>query len=46
MKSIAESLDKADKSTNGAILQALRRAGDILQSKHNSDYWTTNAGQA
>ena len=46
MKSIPELIDKADSSTSGAILQALRRAGDILQSKRNSQYWTTRAGQA
>ena len=46
MKTIPEIIDKADSSRNKAILDTLRRAGKILKSDRNSDYWTTDAGKA
>ena len=46
MKHIPELLAKADGSTNSEILQSLRRAGDILKTTQQIDYWTTNEGQA
>ena len=46
MKLIPEILSKADSSSNGMILDALRRAGEILKSNSRSDYWLSDAGQA
>ena len=46
VKTIPDIIDKADDSTNKTILSALRRAGEILTSNRNCDYWTTDAGQA
>ena len=33
-------------STNEAILTSLRRAGEIIKSKQNADYWMSEEGQA
>ena len=45
MDNIPKMLSKPDNSSNGAILDALRRAGDILKTSQKSDYWDSEAGQ-
>ena len=45
MATIPKIPGEADGSTNGIILNALRRAGEILEFKPHSDYWLTEAGQ-
>ena len=47
MNEVPDLLMNIDGSSSKMILQALRRAGDILEKKQQSaDYWTSEAGQA
>ena len=41
-----EIMSDASFSTNEAILTSLRRAGEIIKSKQNADYWMSEEGQS
>jgi hypothetical protein len=41
-----EIMNDSSFSTNEAILTSLRRAGEIIKSKQNADYWMSEEGQA
>ena len=47
MNEVPDLLKNIDDSSSKLILQALRRAGDIIEKhQQNADYWTSDAGQA
>ena len=46
IQKLQNAVNKADSSNSGVILDALRRAGDVMTSNQNCDYWVTEEGQA
>ena len=45
LENIPKILSGAFESTNELIIESIRRAGDILESRRSADYWNSEEGQ-